>query len=284
MASASDEIEHYLRTGEHDVMFAAWPGDSLLDRASRANAALRRALMAEVRARTAHAMVPEALVNVDVMTFARRKVEPMVRGLFPAAEQHPVLDLLSGSVVFLTPVTIEPVLTKAHYHGTAWRLANVYLMSCGAPLFADDAPQLLGFSEWTTCYVSMAYFQPINRLDDVLVHEAAHVFHNCKRVTVGLPETRRREWLLDLAFSKRETFAYACEAYSRIVALGDSAAARRKLLEEVEAGPMPSDDSVDADEYRAALRGAVSARNGWKRILNACAPLQSQHGSRKYAA
>ena len=52
MASARDEIERYLRTGQDDVMFAAWPGDSLLDRASRANADLRRALLAEVRART----------------------------------------------------------------------------------------------------------------------------------------------------------------------------------------------------------------------------------------
>ena len=38
-----------------------------------------------------------------------------------------------------------------------------------------------------------------------------------ERRTVGLPETRQREWLLDIDFRKRETFAYACEAYSRIL-------------------------------------------------------------------
>jgi hypothetical protein len=37
---------------------------------------------------------------------------------------------------------------------------------------------------------------------------------------MGLPYTRRREWPLELAFAKRETFAYACEAYSRILELG----------------------------------------------------------------
>ena len=51
-----------------------------------------------------------------------------------------------------------------------------------------------------------------------------------------LPETRRREWLLDIAFSKRETFAYACETYSRIIELAGSPAARRELLAEAEAG------------------------------------------------
>ena len=272
MITPRDEIEHYLRTGEHDVLFTAWPGHGLLDRARSGSADLRRALLDEVRARTAHTTVPEALVNLDIPAFTRKKVEPMVRGLFPAAEQKPVLDMLAGSVVFLTPVTIDHVLSGAQFLGTAWRLANAYLLSCGAPLLADDAPHVVGLSASTTCYVSMDYFRQTSRFDDFLVHEAAHVFQNCKRVTVGLPETRRREWLLDIAFGKRETFAYACEAYSRIAELGDSAAARRTLLAEVEAGPMPPDDSVDADEYIAALRAAVSDRNGWKRILDACAP------------
>ena len=30
------------------------------------------------------------------------------------------------------------------------------------------------------------------------------------RDTVGLSVTRRREWLLDIDYRKRETFAYAC--------------------------------------------------------------------------
>lgn len=42
--------------------------------------------------------------------------------------------------------------------------------------------------------------------------------------------TRRREWLLDIDFRKRETFAHACETYNRILELGDTPAARTALL------------------------------------------------------
>jgi hypothetical protein len=48
-----------------------------------------------------------------------------------------------------------------------------------AKLLSDDAPTLVGLSEETTCYVSMAYFKPSGQFDDFVVHEAAHIFHNC---------------------------------------------------------------------------------------------------------
>ena len=35
------------------------------------------------------------------------------------------------------------------------------------------------------------------------------VLHNCKRRTLGLNASPRREWLLDIDYVKRETFAYA---------------------------------------------------------------------------
>lgn len=95
---------------------------------------------------------------------------------------------------------------------------------------------------------------------------------------MGLRETRRREWLLDIVYSKRETFAYACEAYSRIVELADTSAERRQLLAEAEAGPHPSDARVDVDEYLDVLREAVEARNGWKRILARCAAPKKGRG------
>ena len=87
---------------------------------------------------------------------------------------------------------------------------------------------------------------------------------------IGLPETRRREWLLDIDFAKRETFAYSCEAYSRILELGKTRSEHIRLLSEHFDGPMPPDDRVDKDEYVDILREAVSSRKGWKRILNRC--------------
>jgi len=127
-------------------------------------------------------------------------------------------------------------------------------------------------SEETSCYVSVEYFTGSGRFADFVVHEAAHVFHNCKRRTIGLPSTPRREWILDIEFAKRETFAYACEAYSRILELGDGPAARRAMLSELEREPLPSADRVDGGEYVDVLREAMVRRNGWKRILARCAP------------
>ena len=144
----------------------------------------------------------------------------------------------------------------------------------GAELLSDTAPRIVGLSEETTCYVSYEYFthQDENRFADFVVHEAAHVFHNCKRYTVGLPETRTREFLLNIDFHQRETFAYACEVYSRILELADSRKARLEMLAEVKEEFVPPDDSVDLEKFWTALSAAANARNGWKQILQICAP------------
>jgi hypothetical protein len=205
----------------------------------------------------------------------------MVCGLFPTAEQQTILDVLGRSPVFLTPDTIETVLNGELSLLTAWRLANIYLLSCRAESLADDTPLVVGMSVGTTCFVSMDYFGSNDRFDDFVVHEAAHVFHNCKRRTVGLPETRRREWLLEIDFRKRETFAYACEAYSRILELGNSPRARRELYQELVSASMPPDERVCVQEYMDILRAAVMARNGWKHILNSCASRSARRGPSK---
>jgi hypothetical protein len=105
---------------------------------------------------------------------------------------------------------------------------------------------------------------------DFVVHEAAHVFHNTKRGTVGLQETRRREWLLPIDYRKRETFAYSCEAFSRILERGKWPGDRQALLERLRKGPPPPDDRVEPEEYLDILAEAVSRRNGWKAILERC--------------
>ena len=78
--------------------------------------------------------------------------------------------------------------------------------------------------------------------------------------------------MLDIDFSKRETFAYCCEAYSRILELSTCPAERKTLLEELEEYPPPSDDRVEPDEYFNVLAEAVARRNGWKAILERCSP------------
>jgi hypothetical protein len=270
--SAAREIAQYLHTGEHDPVFSAWAGRTVLDRVRAGSEDLTRALIKEVRSRTAGAASPCRLPNQDLVALVRSKVEPMVRGLFPRREQDVILDLLARSVVFLTPETIEDVLTKAGWPGTAWDLANLYLCSVGAELLAEDAPRIVGLSVEATCYVSAEYFSGKHRFADFIVHEAAHVFHNCKRGTVELEETRSREWLLTLEYRKRETFAYTCEAFSRILEQGHDRAPRKALLDEYAKCQMPPPDQVDAAEHLDILREAVESRNGWKRILARCSP------------
>lgn len=277
--SPDAQVERYVGGGRcDDHFYLAWPGNGFLARAEHGHTALRQALIADVGKRTRRAVAPEAPAGLDVTGFARGKIAPMVRGLFPRAEQATVLDVLGRSVVFLTPANIEAVLRETRWHKTAWDLANLYLASVGAKLLSEDATQILGLSEETTCYVSLAYFRNGSRFEDFVVHEAAHVFHNCKRRTIGLPATRRREWLLEIDFARRETFAYACEAYSRIFELGERPHARRALLSELERGPMPREDRVDAQEYLDIVREAVAARNGWKRILARCSPPRTRDG------
>jgi hypothetical protein len=104
--------------------------------------------------------------------------------------------------------------------------------------------------------------------------DAAHIFHNCKRETIGLPHTRTREWLLEIDFCKRETFAYACEAYSRILELGSCRAQFKPLLGEYAATSLTSDERVDDAEIKDILADAITARNCWMRILEHCSPMR----------
>lgn len=154
---------------------------------------------------------------------------------------------------------------------TAWTLANIYLASLGAETLGDGDWRIVGMSEETTCNISLEYFGEQSPFADYIVHEVAHIFHHSKRSTYGLRETRTREFLLNISFGKRETFAYACEAYSRLLQLGRTASERRTRLTELAAGPPPPEERVDYQEYLDILAEAISARNGWKRILRRCA-------------
>jgi hypothetical protein len=149
--SLQDEITRYLRNGQIDMLHQAWPGDSIIARGRNGNEAIRNALIAEVRKRAPHAKIPQQLVNLNVAAFGGEKIAPMVRGLFPADEQGILMDMFSRSIVFLTPDNIASVLMKVPFASTAWDLANLYLLSCGAEPLSKEAPGLVGLSEETTC-------------------------------------------------------------------------------------------------------------------------------------
>jgi hypothetical protein len=267
--TVNDEVERYILTGTSDPIYAAWPGN-FMERATRAHDDLRGALVSAVR-RLAAGAKHEPPPNIDTVALTRARVEPMVRGLFPRAEQHVVLAMLEQSVVFLTSANIEALLFDRPFDSSAWTLANLYLSSIDAELLGKDAPCIVGVSEETTCYVTPQYFAEDDPFADFIVHESAHVFHNCKRVTVGLSETRTKVWLLDIEYRKRETFAYSCEAYARILELGTSPEERRDLANEFGGAVSIADERADGAEVARIVRAAIMARNGWKVILAECA-------------
>ncbi|WP_277183166.1 hypothetical protein [Caballeronia sp. BR00000012568055] len=264
-------VKRYLDSGDYDSNFTGWPGDNFVDVAQRATHCLRTALVEETL-RRAHGFGSQVTLPGDLHAWTHNKLSPMVYGLFPADERSIILDTLACSVVFLTPDNIAEVLTQQTWLSTAWDLANTYLAGVGAPALSQEATDIVGLSEETTCYVSMAYFEETDPSADFVVHEAAHVFHNCKRATVGLNEGRQKEFLLNVDYYKRETFAYACEAYSRILSLAAGVRQRQAALEQHPKLSLPPDDRVDHDEYLDILRDATSAPNGWKKILRRCAP------------
>ncbi|MFQ5528083.1 MAG: hypothetical protein ACE5GX_17735 [Thermoanaerobaculia bacterium] len=270
-AARKREIERYLRTGDSDSFHPAW-GGGVFQAARQAKEDLKSALIEEAKGRACGMRSKRVPRGLDLRAFTRAKVEAMVRGLFPAREREPVLSTLERSVVFVTRSNIERLIRNEAWLSTAWQLANLYLTGLGAEPLGDGESPIVGFSEETTCYLSTEYFAAEDKFADFVVHEVAHIFHNCKRGTVGLPETRKREWLLNIDFGMRETFAYGCEAYSCLRELGPRPADRHRLLAELLRGPMPPTDLVDEDAYREMLSEAVAARNGWKRILARCAP------------
>ena len=249
------EIKHYMETGEHDMLFPAWTGGNTLDRVNRGHTAMLDALVAEVKRRGGQVNVPDDMQGLDLGLFGRQKAKPMVGGLFPKAEQDIVLSLVERSVVFVTPGTVEAVLTGCEWLSTAWKLANMYLNSLNAEPLGKDAPNIVGLSEELTCFVSLDYFRQQHPFADFVVHEVGHIFHNCKRRTAGLKETRTREWLLDIDFRQRETFAYAGEAYSRILERARKPAERRELAHEFD-GFNVDDSRVNSAEVAAVVRAA----------------------------
>jgi hypothetical protein len=264
-----EEVAHYLATGESDPLGGAFPGGSTIDCLTGYNNHLRTALHNEVQRREngrQHHHVPPGLMSA---TWIRRKIQPMITGLFPATERQVMLAMAERSIFFLTRENTHRLIHETAYLHSAWTIANIYLHSLRVPMLGD-ASQVVGLSEETKCYVSLEYFSERDPLADYVVHEVAHIFHNCKRATLGLPHTRTKEWLLEVAFAKREIFAYACEAYCRILEQTHGAACRRAFLEQHTSNLNLTDDRINRTEWRDILAEAIQARNGWKRILGRC--------------
>ncbi|MFO0743419.1 MAG: hypothetical protein U0270_46555 [Labilithrix sp.] len=274
MMSVDEAIAEFLRTGHTDPMYRAWPGSGFMARAERAEDELTDALVAELWKRAVgkswrdRVQVPE-----DMREYTRSKVEPMVRGLFARVEHEPILQLLERSAVIVTDDTVEPIVRASGFLSTRWNVVNLYLLSLDADVLGDRTRAAVGFSENFRSYITPQYFEQLEPFVDFLVHECAHVLHDARLETVGLRATRSRERLVELEFRERETFAYACEAYATIAA-GRSAAERQDLATQLRVRrPYPT-WAVDVAKVETIVSEAAPMRNGWKHVLERCAPAE----------
>ena len=89
----------YLRTGDWDPTFAAWPGN-IIARCTTGGAALRAELIRAVLRRAAGRPAPVSVPGTGLRALVRKRLAPMVQGLFPAAERSVVLELLVRGIVF----------------------------------------------------------------------------------------------------------------------------------------------------------------------------------------
>src|SRR5690349_3443333 len=85
-------LQRYLATGDC-ADAPRWAGANFLEAARNAAAFLREGLIAQTLARLAARPVPVLPLAVDLAPWVRRKVAPMVEGLFPAIERPAVLAL-----------------------------------------------------------------------------------------------------------------------------------------------------------------------------------------------
>jgi hypothetical protein len=211
---------------------------------------------------------------IESSAVVRKRVEPMVAGLFPSDERAPVISALQSSFVFVTHDTVEDAIRSEPSLETAWHIANMYLGSIGAESLDGGLSDIGGISEKTICYVAADCFQHEDPFADFVVHEAAHLLHKKKRCALGLAHASPQATLLPIDHRKREVFAYSCEAYAGMAVRADHPSDRddrTHLYDEYVERHLPSPRWVDRDALTATLAEAVSAPNGWGVILARCA-------------
>jgi hypothetical protein len=258
--TVSDAIERFLGSGEHDPGFAGWPG-SMVERRRQGTAALRNVLCRVVGHRAAHAPLAARRIPVDAGAQVRARVEPMLRGLFPAGDAERLVAALPPRVVVLTPGCFGAHIDDVPLH-TAWDLANLLLDDLGAPPLADDIPELDGLCAAGRAWVLPRAFTATVPFTDVVVHEVAHLLHTLQPADVGLAGAPGP--LLAVPPRRRETFAYACEAWATLA--GAAPEDRHARVDAFRATRAVDDARVDRARLDALLVAGAGTGNGWGEI------------------
>ena len=248
-------------------------GRELLARAQRPRC-FRRALVSTVRQRTPHAMVPAALAASTSSPSRAPRSSRWCEGCFPRTSRSRCWRARSlgrlPDAGHHRQVLLETTLWLSYGLGSGQPLPR----ELSAPSrSSEDAPSHRWAERGDDLLRLVGLLQRVeDPFDDFVVHEAAHIFHNCKRRTVGLAQTPPARVAARHRVPKARDVRVRLRGLQPRPRAWQQPAARRLLLPEIEEGPVPPDDRVDPVEYIDILREAIAARNGWKRILRRCSP------------
>ena len=263
-------IERFLRTGEETwegagsgrFSLAQFKGDEAYTRATKT--ALRNLLdlLANLLPAEARAIPPVPAETI------RQRIDSMVTGLVPGDWREVALrEITARTFVLNLPgamAAIEAELSTC-FMGDAWRILWALFGDHG--LKPDDIKVGCDGLAGDFAHVRWSAYQTKDPYSDVVVHEAAHMLHYLKPSHYGLHVRRGQERFVDTEFRHRELFAYACEAYSRVVLHGERklrVAFAEKMLDVAFSFPRSQIEEVAALALRAAR-----AWNGWRVIREA---------------
>jgi hypothetical protein len=263
-------IERFLRTGEKTwegagsgrFSLAQFKEDEAYTRATKTAIRNLFELLANLlpaEARTIPPVPPETI---------RQRIDPMVTGLVPGDWREVALREITARTFVLnlpgTKAAIEAELSTC-FMGDAWRILWALFGDLGLKL--DDINVGCDGLAGDYAHVRWSAYQTKDLYSDVVVHEAAHMLHYLKPSHYGLHVRRGQERFVDIEFCHRELFAYACEAYSRVILQGERklrSAFAEKMLDAAFSFPRGQIEAI-----AALVLTAARARNGWRLIREA---------------
>jgi hypothetical protein len=276
-------IERFLRTGEETWEGAGSGRFSLAQ--FREDEAYTRATKTALRALLhllASLLPPEAQLAAPVAAEAiSQRIEPMVAGLVQTDWQEVALREITARTFVLnyqgTKAALDAELSTCSM-GSAWRI--VWALFGDHGLKPDGVEVGCDGIAGDYAHVRWSAYETTDPYSDVVVHEAAHMLHYLKPHHYGLHIRRGQERFVDVEFCHRELFAYACEAYSRVVLHGQRKS-RIAFAEKMQDGAF-SFPRGQLEDVAALVLNAARVRNGW-RVIRDAAVIHRTRGRAKAA-
>ncbi len=213
-----------------------------------------------------------------------RSAGPMVKGLVQDDWQEVALRELTARTFVLNfqgaKVAMEAELSTC-FMETAWQILWAMFGDYGLKPEEIEV-ECDGVSAGNFAHVRLSAYETKDPYSDVIVHEAAHLLHYLKPAHYGLHVRRGQERFVDVEFGHRELFAFACEAYSRVVRHNERKS-RISFAQEMKerALSFPRDR---IEEVAALVLNAARARNGWRVIREATSIRRVRGRAREFPA